>query len=204
MAFKKREAKGKKFNPATIFMVLAVMSYAVGFPLPVTAFLAFVAYILFKAKKDGKSLKDLPMPPSSDEQTEANQNRSLSTDFGRQPDQRSPFDMFEQDDDEALSQRSATTGAEQQPWMPVQPKPAPEFETTAPTVTRTTTTRARPSPYRIDDGQSDGRLVRQFRSVQGLRQAVAAMTVLGPPRAIEPYVSDPMRSATLGLRKRKG
>lgn len=204
MAFKKRKPTGKKSNPAMIFVILAVVSYVLGFPLPVTAFLAFVAYILFKAKKDGKSLNDLPIPPANNEQATAGQDNELSTDFGRQKDDRSPLEIFAQQKAEQLEQEPAPIVPEYQPREPpAQPKPAPTLETTAPKVTRTTTTRSRPSPYRIDDGQYSGRLVNQFRTTQGLRLAVAAMTVLGPPRSIHPYVSDPMLSTGIAPTKAK-
>jgi len=203
MATKAQSKKGKKSNPAIIFAVLAVASYVLGFPLPVTAFLGFVAYILFKANKDARTLKDLPVPPAEDQQTDSADQGALSTDFGRDVErerERTRPDIFEQEPSDSADEAPAPFFPEYQGQTP-QPKPAPVYETTAPVVTRTTTTRQRPSPYRIDDNDNM-RLVEQFRSAQGLRQAIVAMTVLGPPRALDPYVSDPMRSTTLGAAKR--
>lgn len=60
MVFSKREPTGKTFNPAMIIFILAIVSYAVDFPLLVTivlgiaAVLAFIAHFLLKKKKDSK------------------------------------------------------------------------------------------------------------------------------------------------------
>lgn len=203
MASKAQSKKGKKSNPGIIFAGLAVVSYLLGFPLPVTAFLGFLAYILFKANKDARTLKDLPIPPAEDSQNDARDQESLSTDFGRDAErerERSRPDIFEQDPRDSADSSPAPLFPDYQYQTP-QPKPAPVHNTTAPVVTRTTTTRKHQSAYRLGDPQQSP-LVQQFRSQQGLRQAVAAMTVLGPPRALDPYVSDPMRSTTLGAAKR--
>jgi hypothetical protein len=108
--------------------------------------------------------------------------------------------MFEQDSNDPFGEQPAPVFAEYQQRTP-QPKPAPVHETSAPVVTRTTATRTRQSPYRTG-GQNSSQLVKRLRSAEGFRQAIAAMTVLGPPRALDPYVSDPMQSTTLGAAKR--
>lgn len=174
MANKKSGAKGKGLNPASIFLILAVITYFVGLPFPITAFLGFIAFVLFRAQKDGKSLKDLPIPPPADEQSD-----ELSTDFGRQS----------SDDIQEWLKQHMPSEFEQAPaprsLEPVQPAP-----------TRAAKTNTKPSPYRLNTSNPRN-MALQLKNKQGLRQAIVAMAVLGPPRALNAYVSDPMLSATL-------
>jgi hypothetical protein len=181
MADNKRGVKRKGFNPASIFLTLAVVTYFVGLPFPVTVFLGFIAFILFRAQKDGKSLKNLPVPPPANETSADSQDSELSTDFGRQS---------SQDIQDWLKQHMPSE-FEQAP-EPRAPQPTPA----QPAPTRAAATQAKPSPYRLNTS-SPRNLALQLRSKQGLRQAIVAMAVLGPPRALNAYVADPMQGATL-------
>lgn len=179
MADNKRGVKRKGFNPASIFLTLAVVSYFVGLPFPVTVFLGFIAFILFRAQKDGKSLKNLPVPPPANESSADNQDSDLSTDFGRQS---------SQDIQDWLKQHMPSE---------LEQAPAPRsYEPALPEPTRQTTTNAKPSPYRLNTSNPRN-FALQLRNKQGLRQAIVAMAVLGPPRALNAYVADPMQGATL-------
>jgi len=180
MAQNKRGVKRKGFNPASIFLILAVVTYFVGLPFPVTVFLGFIAFILFRAQRDGKSLKDLPIPPPANESSAENQDSDLSTDFGRQS---------SQDIQDWLKQH-APSGFEQAP-TPRAHEPALQ-----PEPTRQSATNANPSPYRLNTSNPRN-LALLLRNKQGLRQAIVAMAVLGPPRALNAYVADPMQGATL-------
>ena len=180
MAQNKRGVKRKGFNPASIFLILAVVTYFVGLPFPVTVFLGFIAFILFRAQKDGKSLKDLPIPPPANKSSAENQDSDLSTDFGRQS---------SQDIQDWLKQH-APSEFEQAP-TPRAHEPALQ-----PEPTRQSTTNAKPSPYRLNTSNPRN-LALLLRNKQGLRQAIVAMAVLGPPRALNAYIADPMQGATL-------
>lgn len=182
MADNKRGVKRKGFNPASIFLTLAVVTYFIGLPFPVTVFLGFIAFILFRAQKDGKSLKNLPVPPPANETSADSQESELSTDFGRQS---------SQDIQDWLKQHTPSE-FEEAP-APQAPQPSPSAQ---PAPTRAAATPAKPSPYRLNTS-SPRNLALQLRSKQGLRQAIVAMAVLGPPRALNAYVADPMQGATL-------
>jgi hypothetical protein len=158
-----------------------VVTYFIGLPFPVTVFLGFIAFILFRAQKDGKSLKNLPVPPPTNEASADSQDSELSTDFGRQS---------SQDIQDWLKQHMPSE-FEQTP-EPRAPQPTPAH----PAPTRAPATQAKPSPYRLNTS-SPRNLALQLRSKQGLRQAIVAMAVLGPPRALNAYVADPMQGATL-------
>lgn len=175
MADKKVGAKRKGFNPASIFLTLAVVTYFVGLPFPVTAFLGFIAFVLFRAQKDGKSLKNLPVPPPADD----NQDSELSTDFGRQSSQ-DMQDWLEQHMPSEFEQAPAPRSVES-----VQPAP-------------TRAARTKPSPYRLNT-PNPRNMALQLKNKQGIRQAIVAMAVLGPPRALNAYVADPMQGATLDV-----
>lgn len=175
MADKKVGAKRKGFNPASIFLTLAVVTYFIGLPFPVTAFLGFIAFVLFRAQKDGKSLKNLPVPPPADD----NQDSELSTDFGRQSSQEMQ-DWLEQHMPSEFEQAPAPRSVE-----PMQPAP-------------TRAARTKPSPYRLNT-PNPRNMALQLKNKQGIRQAIVAMAVLGPPRALNAYVADPMQGATLDV-----
>lgn len=179
MANNKRGAKGKGFNPASVFLILAVVTYFVGLPFPVTAFLGFIAFVLFRAQKDGKSLKDLPIPPPANDASADGQDSDLSTDFGRQS---------SQDIQDWLKQHMPTE-LEQAP-APRPPEPASQ-----PAPVRQAAN-GKHSPYRLNTSNPRN-LALQLKNRQGLRQAIVAMAVLGPPRALNAYVADPMQGATL-------
>lgn len=177
MADNKGGTKRKGFNPASIFLTLAVVAYFIGLPFPVTVFLGFIAFVLFRAQKDGKSLKNLPVPPPADD----NQDSDLSTDFGRQSSQ-DMQDWLKQHMPSEFEQAPAPRSVE-----PVQSAPI-----------RAARTNTKPSPYRLNT-TSPRNLALQLRNKQGLRQAIVAMTVLGPPRALNAYVADPMQGTTLDV-----
>lgn len=182
MADNNRGAKRKGFNPASIFLTLAVVTYFVGLPFPVTVFLGFIAFILFRAQKDGKSLKNLPVPPPASETSADSQDSELSTDFGRQS---------SQDIQDWLKQNMPSEF--EQP--PVSRSPQ-SFSIAQTAPTNAAGSPGKPSPYRLNIA-SPRNLALQLRSKQGLRQAIVAMAVLGPPRALNAYVADPMQGATL-------
>jgi len=183
MADNKRGAKRKGLNPASIFLTLAVITYFVGLPFPVTAFLGFIAFILFRAQKDGKSLKNLPIPPPANETSADGQDSDLSTDFGRQS---------SQDIQDWLKQHMPSE-SEQAP-APLAPETVSQSSPSA--SARVAATHAKPSPYRLETSNPRN-LALQLKNKQGLRQAIVAIAVLGPPRALNPYVADPMEGATL-------
>jgi hypothetical protein len=186
MAENNRGTKRKGGNPASIFLILAVVTYFIGLPFPVTAFLGFIAFILFKAQKDGKSLKDLPIPPPVGQQSSQGQGEDdLSTDFGRQP-SRDVQDWLKQHLPEGFEEFTA----------PIEPEPSRTVATEAPARARTAATAQRPAPQRRNMATHPRDLALFLKNGQGLRQAIVAMTVLGPPRALDPYVADPMQSAT--------
>lgn len=194
MADNKRGAKRKGPNPATIFLVLAVLTYFLGLPFPVTAFLAFIAFILFRAQKDAKKLKDLPVPPLANGPSNDESGNELSTDFGR----------TSSDEVREWLRQHMPSDETEQPNQP-DPTPAPRSvdrqSSTAARSADTSRTRAaapaaRSSPYRLNTAAGSRDLALQLKTGQGLRQAIVAMTVLGPPRALDAYVADPMQSAS--------
>lgn len=185
MADDKRGAKRKATNPASLFLILAVVTYFVGLPFPVTAFLGFIAFILFRAQKDAKTLKDLPIPPASDEQSE-----DFSSDFGRQPTDDMQEWLRQHMPSEADSLATPRT-SDQQPTLAGR-----EIAPISARGTDAARAKSRSSPYGFRRATSRD-MALQLKNQQGIRQAIVAMAVLGPPRALNAYVSDPMQGVSL-------
>jgi len=180
----KKKAKGS----AAPFIFFAVVTYFMGLPIFVPAFFAALGLIVWKTQKDAAARDKLPpIPPPQEMESDFELDEPLSADqFGRRPDSNAHENQWDELNRTTASAPPLPFPASQ-PW---ERAPAPErtassnarFNLAAPVMSK-------PSSYQ-PRGRQTGLAV-NFATQQSLRQSIVAMTVLGPPRALDPFHEDP-------------
>ena len=172
----------KQSSPAS-FIIMAVFAFVVGFPIWIVLVLLLMGFLVWRNQKSQKALQDIPLPPAEQDAQQAQYDQAqidLAEELARA---RREFERLEQ-----------LETAEAEPPPPpkpvVQRPPEPTF-TRASNFVPTAVT-----PYGTwAHGRRANAFAQTFRSRQGLRQSIVAMTVLGQPRAIQPHELDPMLQA---------
>lgn len=198
-------AKKKKGQPqsAIPFFMMAGFAFLAGFPIWLVLVLALMGALVLKLEKDKKALSNLPPLPPAETDGASSSIEDSSTPaagpFGKTPEQSAPMPTAPLPQSSrvppAPTYEEPTEAPELPPWASpdYQPYQAPAHVAPpkiAPVVPATkasqaaTSSRARVHP-----------MARNLRSRQGARQAIIAMTVLGAPRALQPYEFDPIQQS---------
>jgi hypothetical protein len=193
--------KKKQQSSPLSFIFMAVFAYLIGLPIWMVLLLVVVGVVTWQIQKSKKAMDNLPsLPPREQDLAEGSIDR------------RAPV---ETDDNEILIYEDASADNQPPPWavpdyQPQEREPRPVFTsqsdssfqvpspfskpmTTASSVAARATTNR---PYA--SGLSSTKihpLARNLSSRQGLQQAIVALTVLGPPRALQPHQLDPSQQA---------
>lgn len=210
-------AKKKKSQPqsAIPFFLMAGFAFLAGFPLWLVLVLGLIGVLVLKLEKDKKALSNLPPLPPADSDLPQNSTQTSSTleagPFGRQvPDSPLPPVMQQKMPTPSPlpappTYREPIEAPELPPWIasdyqpypaseaPVTTKPAPRAQPMAQTGVASLTTRSSTVPGASPKAIARHPITRSLRSRTGARQAIIAMTVLGQPRALQPYEFDPIQ-----------
>lgn len=208
-------AKKKKSNPqsAIPFFMMAGFAFLAGFPIWLVLILALIGALVLKLERDKKALSNLPpLPPSEsdgDQTDAAGSSDSLAGPFGRPIP--APFEPAPPKPTPVANAPAPQTylepieAPEPPPWVSAdyQPYPVSTPELPADQKPRATVTpkapKIAPAGNAIYGSGSRAAgihpLAKGLRSRQGARQAIIAMTVLGPPRALQPYEFDPIQQS---------
>ncbi len=182
-----RRKTKSKISPGTL-VFLAILAYFMNFPAWLVGVLVIGAFVLSKIQKQQKSLDHLPFPADTDpkysrkgEAKPATQEKKAAEKVVKKKtpapapqtiaDDRSP-------EVEQLLAAKAATEVPPQEDKKKQPR------------------KANPN-VALPETQHSQSLARQFKSSARLKQAIIAMTVLGPPRSQDPYRSEPQSRADI-------
>lgn len=209
----------KKSQPqsAIPFFMMAVFAYLAGFPVWLSVILALVGLLVLKIEKDKKALDKLPpLPPAESSATQTTQTTQgtgspfplpLPEPFGQkapEPAAQAPtpsgIDPYVPD---PPTYREPIEVPKPAPWASPDYVPYPAPQPTAPRGSEPADANDRLSsmPSTKAGEASIGRartlrtdrIVASLRSRSSARQAIVAMTVLGQPRALQPYEFDPIQ-----------
>jgi hypothetical protein len=209
----------KKSQPqsALPFFIMAVFAFMAGFPIWLAFVLVLIGLVVLKIEKDKKALNKLPpLPPA---QAEGSSNTAspfkfplpVPEPFGEQtpdagsldpvpPSQPQPRQQSQpqpQSFEPVIYQEPEPTQApEPLPWM----TPSPETHGAAhraaigkqPAVLSATQIRTNNIYSSGLKPRQPSRFATSLRGRDSARQAIVAMTVLGQPRALQPYEFDPI------------
>jgi hypothetical protein len=198
----------KKSQPqsALPFFIMAVFAFIAGFPVWLAVILVLIGIVVLKIEKDKKALSKLPpLPPAQDNDAPSTAspfpfpfpfpvpepvNEQTSDSGSLKPVPPSPPRSFEP----ITYQEPEPT--ETLPWM------TPSLATDAatqkaaignrPAVLSATQIRANNSYNNGLKPRQTSRFATSLRGRDRARQAIVAMTVLGQPRALQPYEFDPI------------
>ena len=203
-------AKKKKSQPqsAIPFFLMAGFAFLAGFPIWLVLILALMGVLVLKLEKDKKALSNLPpLPPAEadgDQSLPKDSADSLAGPFGRPipaPSEPAPVTKAPA----PQTYREPIEAPQPPPWVSPDYQPYPVKTADAGTTQKPAVTVAsKPSPITSFDNAIGGNrstatrihpLARGLRSRQGARQAIIAMTVLGAPRALQPYEFDPIQQS---------
>ena len=193
----KKRKQTKQTSPGSLIF-MAIVAYVAGFPLWVVALLVAAGFILWRMRKQQKSLESLPLPPAkpSEETVE-----SIT---------QSPADPIVQSkrSKESVSPPPFLTEGETQ-QTPLEVVPAKNRSTTSadrPAPQAASRSTSRPTPLGMTSDSPYGSwakprqthaMAKQLQTKSGLRQAIIAITVLGQPRSLEPYQGEPQARTNL-------
>ena len=214
-------AKKKKSQPqsAIPFFLMAGFAFLAGFPLWLVLVLGLIGVLVLKLEKDKKALSNLPPLPPADSDLPQNSTQTSSTleagPFGRQvPDSPLPPVMQQKMPmptplpaplPAPPTYREPIEAPELPPWIasdyqpypasetPVATMPAPRSQPMAQTSGASWTTRSSTVPGASRKAIARHPVTQSLRNRAGARQAIIAMTVLGQPRALQPYEFDPIQ-----------
>lgn len=209
----------KKSQPqsALPFFLMAIFALLAGFPVWLVAVLALIGMLVLKLEKDKKALNKLPPLPAAETDLEKNTSTSnassaagslagslsdlLSGPFGRElPTANAPAPAKYPSVPEPLTYEEPVDVPELPPWASANydPYPSTPSPVTNPPSSRFQTSAAL-SPISTNGLKARGPhpIVKHLRSRNGARQAIIAMTVLGQPRAIQPYELDPIQQSDI-------
>lgn len=177
------------------FFFFALVTFLLDLPLVVPLFVLVLGFIVWKNQRDAIARAKLPpLPPAQPEALERHEDSDLSADqFGRTLEPL-PYQT-----------KSATPPAAPAPARePVAPAPPPAWDSPpvlAKEETRILVPAPRPAPQpkppapRPAFSQPPARLLPNLGNAHALRQAIVTMTVIGPPRALDPFEPEPRRRA---------
>ncbi|MCD8505003.1 MAG: hypothetical protein LRY53_08405 [Burkholderiaceae bacterium] len=203
-------SKKKKSQPqsAVPFFIMAVFAFLAGFPIWLVLILALLGVLVLKLEKDKKALSNLPPLPAAEsadaQSSSTDSSDSLAGPFGRPiPAPAEPAPVFKAPAPQTY--REPIEAPEPPPWISPDYQPYPvstpdtrAYQRPVAAITPKSSTQARASNT-IDGNRSrvpgTHPLVKGLRTRQGARQAIIAMTVLGPPRALQPYEFDPIQQS---------
>lgn len=186
MAKKKRQ---KKQGSPLSFIFMAVFAYLAGFPIWIVLILGMIGFLLWQVQKAQQGSNKLPpLPPAEPEQTETDTQTARPT---PQP--------VAQTYQEPLPKETPPpwTETDYQPY-PKAPAPTPPLSVPSPqpqAAQRAGISTGAAGAYR--SGSRAHPLARNLRTRSGARQAIIAMTVLGPPRSLQPYELDPIQQGDI-------
>lgn len=206
---KRRNAK-KPLQPGNL-IVLAVLSYVLGFPFWVTVALVAGAFIVWRLRKQDKALEHLPLPPQNAD-NEANPHGDALDDalghtWGRSssPDEQLSPDMgtgqptlstAPEPPGRAKTQERLTSQY-REATLDTLPVYAPKTAMSPAAVSSATASKQSPVYGTWQAPSHAHPIAHSLRSKYGLRQAIVAMTVLGAPRSIDPHRSEPQQRADI-------
>jgi hypothetical protein len=207
----------KKSQPqsALPFFIMAVFAFMAGFPIWLAFVLVLIGIVVLKIEKDKKALNKLPpLPPA---QADGTSNTAspfkfplpVPEPFGEQtpdagslnpapPSQPQPRQQPQPQSFEPVSYQEPepTQASEPLPWMTPSPQTgAANHQTTIgnqPAVPSATQIRAHNIYSSGLKPRQPSRFATSLRGRDRARQAIVAMTVLGQPRALQPYEFDPI------------
>lgn len=205
-----KKKKGQSQSAIPFFM-MAGFAFLAGFPIWLVLVLGLIGALVLKLEKDKKALSNLPPLPPADSDSVASGIEDSATPaagpFGN-PDHQ-PIEQPAAATTASLPQNprvppaptyeEPTQAPELPPWASpdFQPYQAPEVQTVAKSVPTSATSRALgANSIPSSSGRTRAHpMARNLRSRQGARQAIVAMTVLGQPRALQPYEFDPIQQS---------
>jgi cytoskeletal protein RodZ len=197
MAKQKRPKKQRSPLP---FIFWAVFAYVAGFPIWIVFILVLIGFLLWQVQKSQQGSNKLPpLPPAESDvsQTEAEPARE-------------PANMASKPVPEKLvpapqTYREPLPKETPPPWVQADYQPYPKAESAAPVASSASAQRKTATSSGYDNRTSGAYrigsrlhpLARNLRSRHGARQAIIAMTVLGPPRSLQPYELDPTQQGDI-------
>ncbi len=211
----------KKSQPqsALPFFIMAVFAFMAGFPIWLAFVLVLIGIVVLKIEKDKKALSKLPpLPPA---QADGTSNTASPFQFplpmpepsGEQTPDAGSLDPVppsqpqsqpqprqqpqpQSQSFEPVSYQEPTPAPEALPWMTPSPQTHGATHRAAignqPAVLSTTQIRANNIYSSGLKPRQTSRFATSLRGRESARQAIVAMTVLGRPRALQPYEFDPI------------
>ncbi|UOD50927.1 hypothetical protein [Orrella daihaiensis] len=206
-------SKKKKSQPqsAIPFFMMAGFAFLAGFPIWLVLVLALIGMLVLKLEKDKKALSNLPpLPPAEldDAQNTSvpDSSDSLAGPFGRPipaPAMPSPESVIQAPTPQTY--REPIEAPQPPPWVSPDYQPYPVQTTEVQPINRSvaavtpkiSTTERSVNTIGGSTVKTAGihPLAKSLRSRDGARQAIIAMTVLGAPRALQPYEFDPIEQS---------
>lgn len=189
---KTKKDKAPSKTAALPFFFFALVTFLSDLPIVVPAFLLAIGLIVWKNQRDAMARAKLPpLPPISAQKTQTDDELS-SSQFGRTLDPL-PYN--------AEAEKTVETAQESYSYYePPAPVVVPPWEPPPVQVARfddkPKSTASAPKQYRKQPeapAQTGNALLPNLRDVRSLRQAIVTMTVLGPPRALDPFEMDSTR-----------
>lgn len=216
--------KKPQASPYSLFFA-AFLAFLFGAPIAIVIFLVVIGVILWRIRSAAQNMAKLPPLPPREQQApedgelanrqqpypESTDDPLTGTTWGRKQDTGSDTGSGSSEQPQAsrASRTDSVTPYERpEPDYPATiaqiPPPEPVSRPVPPIVVPPATNQARhrsPAPASAMTpairGTSAGLGV-NLASRQGLRQAIVAMTILGPCRALDPYSEDPRKSGLPG------
>ena len=201
MATTKPKRKKKQGSPFT-FIFMAIFAYLAGFPSWIVLVLGLVGFLLWQVQKAQQGSKNLPpLPPAESDQQDIDLRdmdvreapaRSEAASARSTPDKLVPAPQTYRD---PLPQESP------RPWAQADYQAYPSSTMAQPTAAGSPRPASRQSvgihsgAYRLNTRLHP--LARNLQTRNGARQAIVAMTVLGPSRSAQPYEFDPIQQGDI-------
>jgi cytoskeletal protein RodZ len=191
MAKKKRQ---KKQGSPLSFIFMAVFAYLAGFPIWIVFILGLLGFLLWQVQKAQQGSSKLPpLPPAENDESKAATTAESRPESRPEP-RPEPARKVEQPQQ---AYREPPPTPTPPPWVESDYQPYPEPKPTVAAKPVEQPRRAN-SSSNIHGGAYRRRprlhpLARNLQSRSGARQAIIAMTVLGPSRSQQPYEFDPIQ-----------
>jgi len=181
---KAKKEKAPSKTAALPFFFFALVTFLSDLPIVVPAFLLAIGLIVWKNQRDAMARAKLPpLPPSPGEQAQDNDELS-SNQFGRTTLEPLPYGA--EAPQESYSYYEPPPAVVVPPWEP-SPAPLKSFDTGR---TTSNTAASKSRNQNAAQAQTGHALLPNLRDARNLRQAIITMTVLGPPRALDPFETD--------------
>ena len=190
---KAKKDKTPSKTAAVPFFFFALVTFLSDLPIVVPAFLLAIGLIVWKNQRDAMARAKLPpLPPATAEQAQSDDELS-SSQFGR------TLDPLPYNGEAAKTVETAKESySYYEPPAPVvvapwEPPPVQVARFDAQPKSSASAPRQHRKQPDASSAQTGNALLPNLRDVRSLRQAIVTMTVLGPPRALDPFEIDSTR-----------